>query len=446
VSAGVGWVIGRIVTNLIGQSPGWRSVCGVSEAVLHLSSVLRAALTDRAGEKLGRVEDLIVRLDETGYPPVTGLKALVGRREVFVPPEVIASMEPGRVQLARERLDLRHFERRPGEVLLGADVLGRKLIDVERAELVTANEIELLCAGGWWRVVGIDPSGRAHLRRLLRGRGAHGEGESLVDWTQLEPFVGHVPSSLLRLRYRRLAQLHPAQLADLVEAASHEEGEEIINAVGEDRELEADVFEELDDEHQVEFVRQRSDEEVARLLSRMATDDAADLISEIDQERRRPILALLPGPQQRQILTLLGYNPSTAGGLMSPDFILLDETSTAQDALSAVRVADLDLPPETLTTVYLASATGALAGSAVIVTLLRADPVSPAIQSADRQAPRVRTDAELAEVARVMTDYNLTMLPVVNDNDVLVGVVTVDDVLELTLPTGWRRRYGLAER
>ena len=109
-----------------------------------------------------------------------------------------------------------------------------------------------------------------------------------MPWTELEPFVGHVPTSRLRLAHRRIAQLHPAQIADLVEAASHEEGEEILEAVGQDKELEADVFEELDDEHQLEFLDERSDREVAAVLSRMASDDAADLLLEIEQERRRP--------------------------------------------------------------------------------------------------------------------------------------------------------------
>ena len=122
----------------------------------------------------------------------------------------------------------------------------------------------------------------------------------------------------------------PAEIADLVEAASHEEGEEIIEAVGQDRELEADVFEELDEHHQLEFIRERPDAQVAAVIARMAADDAADLIVEIDQERRARVLALLPPAQRRQIEALLGYNPSTAGGLMSPDFILLARGRSAR--------------------------------------------------------------------------------------------------------------------
>ena len=157
----------------------------------------------------------------------------------------------------------------------------------------------------------------------------------------MEPFVGHVPSARLRFSHRKLANLHPAEIADLVEAASHDEGEEIIEAVGQDRELEADVFEELDEHHQLEFIRERPDAQVAAVIARMAADDAADLIVEIEQERRGRILALLSPAHRRQIEALLGYNPSTAGGLMSPDFILLGETDTVARAIERVRSSDL---------------------------------------------------------------------------------------------------------
>ncbi len=416
----------------------------MSTQVVHLSAVLRSPLLDRAGERLGRVEDLIVRLADGGYPPVTGLKARIGGRELFVPVDRIATLEPGAVRLSGEKLSLGRFERRVGEVLLGGDVLARKLVDVEAdpPRLVTAHEIELACIDGWWRVVGVDPSPRAQLRRALPRRLRRLVADApFVDWTDLEPFVGHVPTSRLRFSHRKLANLHPAEIADLVEAASHDEGEEIIEAVAQDRELEADVFEELDEHHQLEFIRERPDAQVAAVVARMAADDAADLITEIDQDRRARIMALLPSAQRTRIEALLGYNPSTAGGLMSPEFIGLRAGEEVAAALARVR--DSDLPAGTLTTVYVLGEDGQLRGSAFVVTLLRCEPTRLLEDVVEREPVSVVTDAELPEVARLMTDYNLVMLPVLDEHGKMVGVVTVDDVLELTLPSGWRRRYGL---
>jgi CBS domain-containing protein len=416
----------------------------VAEPVVHLSTILRSPLLDRAGERLGRVEDLIVRLADGGYPPVTGLKARIGGRELFVPTDRIATLEPGAVRLSGEKLSLGRFERRVGEVLLGQDVLARKLVNVEAdpPSLVTAHEIELACIDGWWRVVGVDHSARARLRRLLpRPLKGTVADRPFLDWTDLEPFVGHVPSARLRFSHRKLANLHPAEIADLVEAASHDEGEELIEAVGQDRELEADVFEELDEHHQLEFIRERPDGQVAAVIARMAADDAADLIVEIEQERRGRILALLPPAQRLQIEALLGYNPSTAGGLMSLEFIALAEDETAARAIERVRSSEI--APETLTTILLNDAEGKLSGSVAVVTVLRAAEQMPLASLAEHEPVSVHTDADLPEVARTMTDYNLVMLAVVDEHERVVGVVTVDDVLELTLPSGWRRRFGL---
>ncbi len=406
--------------------------------------LLRSPLLDRTGERLGRVEDVIVRLADGGYPPVTGLKARIGGRELFVPVDKVATLQAQAAQLAGQKLNLGRFERREGEVLLRQDVLGRKLVNVEAdpPRLVSAHEIELACVEGWWRVVGVDPSARAQLRRALpKALKRTIADRPFLDWTDMEPFVGHVPSARLRFSHRKLANLHPAEIADLVEAASHEEGEELIEAVGQDRELEADVFEELDEHHQLEFIRERPDAQVAAVVARMAADDAADLIGEIDQERRGRVLALLPAAGRRRIETLMGYNPATAGGMMSPDFIALAPQATVADALEEVRKSRI--APGMLSTVYLHDADGALAGSVAVVTLLRSDPQARLADVAEEEPESVHTDADLPEVARTMTDYNLVMLPVLDEHERVVGVVTVDDVLELTLPAGWRRRFGL---
>ncbi|HVP01283.1 MAG TPA: hypothetical protein VMT10_01830 [Solirubrobacteraceae bacterium] len=130
--------------------------------------------------------------------------------------------------------------------------------------------------------MGVDTGLRGALRRLLPKRVAPKLATgNILDWASVEPFVGHVPSVRLRVPHPKLACMHPAQIADLVEAASHSEREELIEAVSDDGELEADVFEELDDHHQREFLAERNDADVARVLARMASDDAADLVADL---------------------------------------------------------------------------------------------------------------------------------------------------------------------
>ena len=409
--------------------------------VVHLSFVVGGALRDAEGERLGRVDDLIVRLEGEEYPPVSGAVATVAGRQVFVPTDLIDEIADGRIALRAERLDLQHFQRRQGEVLLKKDVLDRQLINVDGARLVRANEIELARLDGWYRVVGVDVGLRGLLRRLLPRRFARTIAVSnFLDWASVEPFTGHVPTVRLRVPHPKLARLHPAQLADLVEAASHREGEEIIAAVATDPELEADVFEELEDQHQREFVEDRTDEEVAHLLVRMESDDAADLILQLPEERREDVVALLPSAQGRRLRTLLGYDPATAGGLMSPEFVCLYADATREEALDRVRRSRVH--PDAASWVYAMSTHRRLRGGVQLAELLRAAE-GERLSEFVRTVQAVSPNADLEEVARLMTDYDLVVVPVVSDDNVLLGVVTVDDVLELVLPEGWRRRFSI---
>jgi MgtE intracellular N domain/CBS domain len=411
--------------------------------ILHLSSLVGTPLRDSAGDRLGKVEDVIVRLGETGYPPLTGLLVTVAGRSSFLGVDRVSDIGAGGVVLRQAKLDLRPFERRPDEVLLRRDILDRQLINVEGARLVRANEIELAFVAGSWRVVGVDTGPRGGIRRLLPKRlGAHIATGEFLDWKCVEPFVGHVPTVRLRVPHPRLAKLHPAQIADLVEAASRREGEEIIEAVGhDDRELEADVFEELDDQHQREFLEDRPDEQVAQILARMAPDDAADIVGELDEDRRESLLALLPVSRRVKVRALLGYDPAEAGGLMSPDFLLLHGSTSAGDAVEAARRSQIE--PELLTTVFVGSPDGSLQGSVPVTALLRAEPGEQLESMVKHETPTLTPDTSFEEVARLMADYNLTAIPVVDEDERMVGVVTVDDVLEAMLPRGWRRRFGL---
>ena len=297
--------------------------------VLHLSLVVPGELRDATGEKLGRVDDLIVRLGGDEYPPVSGLVATVAGRQVFVPAEEVEQIGDRCVTLRVGRLDLQHFQRRSSEVLLKKDVLDRQLINVDGARLVRSNEIELARLDGWYRVVGVDTGLRGLLRRVVPRALSRRIGTgAFLDWASVEPFTGHVPTVRLRIPHPKLARLHPAQLADLVEQASHTQGEEILDAVGGDPELEADVFEELEPHHQREFVEERSDAEVAEVLRRMEPDDAADLLGELPEERREEVVRLLPLVQRRRVRALLGYDPATAGGLMSPEFVCVFSQAT----------------------------------------------------------------------------------------------------------------------
>lgn len=405
-----------------------------------VTQLLRSPVVNPAGDEVGRLEDLIVKLADGGYPPVTGIKVRIGAQDVYVGTQDIAKLAPGEVRLKGHSLHTGAFQRRPGEVLLAADVLGRHLVDVANGRIVQAHDLVLGDVDEGWRLLGVDRSPRAMLRRLIPRRARPDlRRHAILDWKDVQPFVGHVPTAKLLMPLQRLRRLHPAQIADLVEGASHEEGEEIIHAVESDVELAADVFEELDTEHQVEFLRSRSNEEAANVLDRMAPDDAADLLADIDQERRLPILNLMSPHQQQKLRKLLQYHPTTAGGLMNPDFVAVLSGTTMAAALERVRSED-KAPRQLLSTVFVTEADGRLVGSVAVFDLVRGDPTEAVENEPHLVDERVMAGADIADVTLMMADYNLTALAVTDGAGMLIGAISVDDLIESLVPEEWRDR------
>jgi CBS domain-containing protein len=411
-----------------------------SVRTIHLSEVLKRPITDKSGESLGRLADVIVRLRGSELPLVIGGVANVGGRDVFVPLEQVSEFDGEALRLTSAQLDLRQFERRPGEVLLRADVLGHRLIDVEAARLVKAADLELEERNGEWVLTGVDTRRARRGLGALLGRGAAGpDRHAFRGWSAFEPLIGHTSSVMVRGPFGRIRRLKPAQIADLLEDASKEEEKEILGQVHADPELEADVFEELDEDLATRLLGARTDAEIADVLSRMRADDAADAVAELPQPRRQPVLDLLPPGQRTKVLTLMGYNPTSAGGLMGVDFLAMSPDATVREALAAVG-ASQTLQPEALTSVHAVDGHGRLWGVATLVTLVQADPDAPLGQVCDTDPVRVGADTDVVDVAVLMSDYNLISVPVVDESRRMMGVITVDDVLESTLPSDWRRR------
>ena len=404
--------------------------------VIHLSQLLRSPVLARSGEAVGRVEDVIVRLrgaDE--YPLLTGIVAGVGGRQVFIGSKSIHEYATDRVVLAKNKVDLRGFERRDGEVLLRADVLGHRLIDVAAVELVRAYDAELEDTGAGWVLTRLDTRRPPLLFVLIKRSGGH----AARDWKAFEPLIGHARSDAVRRMSGRFGGFKPAEIADLLEDADKAEGGEILDRVRSDPELEADVFEELDPDKASRLLDGMPDGEVAGLLGRMRADDAADAIADLRQSRRRHVLDLMPAPQRTKVITLMGFNPESAGGLMNVDFVSCAATATAGTALALIADART-IQPEALIKMHVLDEDKRLAGVVSVIVLLQAEAAESVGALMDSDPIRVGSEADLTDIALLMADFNLYSIPVVDEQDRMLGVVTVDDVLEATIPEDWRRR------
>lgn len=411
-----------------------RSAAGTPNTAVSLSSMLKHAVVDTNDRPFGRLEDAVARLRGDQYPILTGLVIDVGGSRVFVPANDVISIDTNRIRLRAASTDLSPFERGDGEVLLKQDVLGHRLIDVDRIALVKAYDIRLNATAAGWAVVGLD----VHKHRWFQF-GGH-ENHPARDWHAFL-LIGDPGSLKTRFASSRIRRLKPAHIADLLEGASTHEQNLLLAQVHADPELEADVFEELDDDRQARLLKTRSDQDVADVLSRMRADDAADAIMELPQERRRTVLDLLPEPQSTKVLALLGYHNATAGGLMGTDYLALPEDHSVSEALQTLSKATTQ-QPEALTTIHSLHPDGTLAGTLGLVRALQLDPCTLLRDAADPDIVAASPEDDIIAVTTRMADFNLLSLPVLDPTGHILGVITVDDALEAAIPRDWFQRVA----
>jgi len=212
---------------------------------------------------------------------------------------------------------------------------------------------------------------------------------------------------------------------------------DIGNAV--ERQRAADAHGKLDEEHRAEFLRTRSNEEAARVLDRMAPDDAADLLNMLDQERRLPVLNLMAASQQLKLRKLLQYHPTTAGGMMSPDYVWVVRGATVEEAIEAIRTDD-KTPHQLLSTVFVTEHDGKFVGSVAAVDLIRANRGRKVDELDKLVKMHVDASADLTEFSLLVSDYNLTAIAVTDHGDNLIGAISVDDLIGQLIPDDWRSR------
>jgi CBS domain-containing protein len=405
-------------------------------STLSLSAMLKDAIIDANGKPLGRLRDVVVRLRHNQYPVFSGLVIGVGSARGFVPASNVLSMDAKSIRLRSGRVSLLPFERRDGEVLLKQDILGHRLIDIARSALVRAFDVRFTSSAAGWVATALD----VHKHRWFQF-GSH-ESHPARDWHSFLLLLGNQNHAKANLELSRIRRLKPAQIADMIESASTQEQNLLLAQVHTDPELEADVFEELDDDKKTQLLKMRSDQDIADVLSRMRADDVADTVMDLPQSRRRSVLDLMPQSQAAKVLALLGYHEATAGGLMGTDFLALPEEQNIADAIQKLRAATTQ-QPEALITIHTLRSDGTLAGTLGLVRALQLDPASLLCEVADPQTVVASPEDDIIAITTRMADFNLLSLPVLDSSGRMLGIVTVDDALEAAIQRDWFQRKSI---
>ncbi|HEY8224693.1 MAG TPA: CBS domain-containing protein [Pyrinomonadaceae bacterium] len=407
--------------------------------MLYLSQVLGRAIRDLEGERVATVKDVIVRLGTDDHPPVTGLVARYRRRDFFLSRWRVAELNDSGVRLNSDILDLRPFVRREGEVLLARDVLDKQLIDVDGKRVVRVNDVQIIETGKDWRVTGADVSLQGLWRRLApTGFVGTRTPVEVLDWADVGYLATDAATVQLKSSSDKLARLHPVEIARLAEALSYHHGSEVVESL--DDETAAETLEEMPAEHQVRILGDMDEERAADILEWMSPDEAADVLGDLPEEKAEELLGLMESEEQADVVELLPYADDTAGGLMTTEFVTLPRELTVGEALARLR--EMAETPNMIYYLYVVENEDSwrLCGVIALRSLMLADPAMPLEEVMRTEFQRASPDERANEVAQRIAEYNLLALPVVDESDEILGIITVDDAMEILLPKDWRQR------
>jgi Mg/Co/Ni transporter MgtE len=390
------------------------------------------------GERIGKVRDVVATLRVDANPPrVLGLVVeLATRRRIFVPMLRVTGVDPGAITLATGSVSLRRFHQRLNEVLVVGQLLDApvRIADTGEEVVVVDAAIEPTRTRDW---VVERLAVRARRTRLTRRPEVR-----VVSWravTGLSLTDRQGTEGLLAV----FETMRAADIAGTLTALPAKRRHEVVDALDDERL--ADVFEELSETDQRALLRHLSRERAADVLEAMAPDDAADLLAELPDAESSELLELMEPEESEPVRRLLRYSSDTAGGLMTPEPVILRPDATVAEALARIR--NPDIPPALASMVFVCrppteTPTGRYLGCVHAQRLLREAPFELVAGVLDKELETLGPDERLAGIARYFAAYNLVAGPVVDSAGHLIGAVTVDDVLDHLLPANWRDRFA----
>lgn len=410
----------------------------------YLSDLLGKKVTDIDGRVLGRLQDLIaISQPDTVHPQVEALVVKSASQILKIPFSLVAVLIAPAIVLKCRSDDVYPYEPETGEIYLAQDILDQQIIDTEGARVVRVNDLELVRVNGSVLVSNVDISLAGILRRLGLGGMTQRILHKLhltsitqaVAWDYVE-LLEHEHGMRLRVPGAKINELHPADIAEIIADLNHLESQHFLETL--DVEHLADTLEEVEPEFQARLVEGMSDEKVADVLEEMEPDEAADLLAELPKERSEDLLALMEADEAADVKKLLAYPENSAGGIMTTEFASVPANVTAAEAILILRQTEPEA--ETIFYVYVVDEQNHLQGVFSLSKLIFADPETPVNSIMQTRLVTVSPYDTQDDVAQIVAKYDLLAVPVVDENNVIQGIVTADDALDKIIPTAWKKR------
>lgn len=399
--------------------------------MIFFSTLLGSQVVDRAGQTLGKLQDVALSIKLGQYDPLRYLVVKRNGKTEWLAYSYVENLGKGAINL--NSLSERISRTPPDEKLnlLRRDVLDQQIIDIEGARVVRVNDLQFSATEQGMSVVGIDISAKGLLRRLGISRLdiLNSFPVKLIDWRGAYVLNGKVQ---IQSAAKQLVGLHPADLANIIEDLNIKKGGHLMQSL--DQTTAARVLQEIDPKIQKLLVESLGPEKAARIGEQMSIDDFVDLIQSLPKNQARELISYLQNGRAKSIQTLLHYQDDTAGGLMNTDFISAHEETTVQEAIDEVR--RLSDTFRSIYYLYATDANGILKGVVSLRRLMIAEPkqLLKDIMKNARRLPVLHPQRSLKNVATLMTKYDLNSMAVVDKNKKILGVVTVDDVMRATFP------------
>ncbi|WP_210479363.1 magnesium transporter MgtE N-terminal domain-containing protein [Naasia sp. SYSU D00948] len=407
----------------------------MSVSRVFVARLVGCTVFDPLGDRVGKARDVVVVYRRSDPPRVVGLVVEIpGKRRVFLSIGRVTSIGAGQI-ITTGLINLRRFEQRASETRVIAEMLGRRVVLADGSGEATIEDVSIEeVAPGEWEV------GQLFVRKPKTSPSPFAKGPTMfVRWDEVRERVGKGQSQSASQLIQTYSDLNPADLANTLLDLPEQRRQEVAEELPDERL--ADVLEEMPETDQVQILAKLDDDRAADVLDAMQPDDAADLIAQLPGERGEALLDLMEPEEADDVRRLLEYEPDTAGGLMTPEPIILSADATVAEGLALIRRHELapalgaavcvTLPPYE-------PPTGRFLGMVHFQRMLRYPPHERLGTLLDQGLEPVRDDTSAAEVSRILATYNLVSVPVVDKNNRLVGVVTVDDVLDHLLPEDWR--------